>query len=1262
MLIDWNKTKEQPVAPKEIIPTTETPEGKGMVDWTKYAKGETAKVAPEEQKALDWTERGFWGKLASWKTAKEIPFTTYETLIPNAWREQIEKAGQLPPPANIEEMSSRQQEYSKAFVHGLKEFAQGIGHLVTQAVATPILEVAYHTTPEKVETVELPFGLGTVGTMEKRTSDLQSSGFSVPESYALAITEDLLGYSIIGSTAYGLGKKIGDLPKMPITLKKPYGEKLPPKKIVGMEEITKPGIRPGEIALRPELIRKGPKIEDIIKVTDKKLEKPVPKIPKGKKLTPEALAFQKEFKVTDLPSLKKYGDTIAKMLKIDKPISWTWRDKGAGGYHHVTRWIDDKPMAHKILVRGDKGGLKRPYPTTFTFKGEKIPAASQRGIKHVIVHELLHIKKPPIVRPGKRRFVHHPAFKAGLLKAEQLIDRQNQLQRISPRMLYEVQAKTPEGIRSVRITGKELVDELMLQHSFPGEIKAPIKAFRKIGKTKEDPRLLTEISELGDLKENMPQVKTPVGATNKQKQIAHILSKKRELTAEEWNTLKEQLTGKKTMKDMSFEEAQRVISHLMDKEITVKKPIFTSTEVIANKNIQKLKKDMTILSFWKTPRRMIPEVYQPFSIANRTMLLELETLNKTLTDLFKKHGVKRHKESDYKIGQYLDGKKVVLTDAEMIVAKNIRGLFDSLFERTGAPPERYLNHYITWIREQFPKGYKDLPYDVEGTVPKEIWLKFLQPREAKIAPSKLSVFDALNVYIPVTLRKIYYDPALLKVKPVIKNLPQNKAKYARKWIDKVLGRPGATDLLTSAFLNKVEMWMAEMSYKMTGKPRFVKLPTPTRISRNICRVYYNLYLGLAIDSALKNLTQPILTVSRVGLFPVTRAYMRLLRPQVPIWASKKFPRFTRITEAIVPGAKVGRLARQEVINSGVLKEFINVLERQPTAFKFGIRKLEDINLTPFQVAEFINRGVTYLAAKEVFIKKYGSKLSDVKAMALVEKNARKFARDITKDTQFEYGVLGTSPYLQGPVTRVATQFLSFPMKLTETLLHWGTTPGQRMYLMRYIVATGMLTYTTRAALGIDLATIWGPTGMYPSPSQIRQGLVPFGQTMMTALEGDWDELIERHYPRYPVKLFRVIEGLQQGEVRDEKGRLRFETTTKEQVFWALGLTTLNTKQRRVAYDDIRDLTEEYTEARNAVYKNLIDNKNAHEAVKIMNEWNSKAIKDVFKIIKENNMKLTDKNITTIVKKYTIELTDQDFIRELRYRQTPALERMMGIMR
>ena len=1255
--IDWKKIQEQPVQPKEVIPTSETPEGKSTIDWAKYAKKEEIKVNPQEQKALDWTEKGFWGKLASWKTVKEIPFTTYETLIPTAWREHIKTAHQLPPTADPQEQMRRIMGGSEAFGEGLKEFAQGLGRLATQAVGTPILEVAYHITPEKVETIELPFGLGEIGTMEKRTSDLQSAGFSVPESYALAITEDLLGYSIVGTMGYAMGKKIGEIPKIPVALKKPFGPP-PPKVTVPMEEITKPGVKPGEVVLRPELIRKGPKIEDIIRVADKKLEKPIKDIPKvieGKKLTPEALVLQKEFKVTDLPSLKKYGDTIAKMLKIDKPITWIWRDRGRGGYHTVLRRSEfGKPLAHEIVIRSGVGRKAH-----ILFKGEKIDVASQKGIKHIIAHELTHITRPPIVRPGMKRIVHPPEFKTGLLKAEQLIMRHKQLQKISPRMRYEVQAKTPEGIRSVRITGKELVDELMLQHAFPGEVKAPIKAFRKIGPTKESPKLLTEI---GELRENMPQVRTPVKATNKQKQIAHILSKKRELTAQEWETIKEQLTGKKTMKDMSFEEAQRIIAHLMDKDIPVKKAIFTDTEVIANKNIQNLKKDITILSIWKTPRRIVPEVYQPFSTANRTMILELETLGKTLNDLFKKHGVKRHKESDYRIGRYLDGRKVVLTDAEMVVAKNIRGLLDSMFERTGAPPKKYLNHYITWIREQFPKGYRDLPYDVEGMVPKEIWLKFLQPRIMKVAPEKISVFDALNVYLPITLRKIYYDPAVAKVRPIIRNLPQNKAKYARKWIDRVLGRPGTTDFYTSALINKLELWTAEMSYWMTGKPRFVRFPTPTQISRSITRVYYNLYLGLAMDSALKNLTQPILTVSRIGLFPVVRAYTRLLRPQVPIWAAEKFPTFTKVTEAIVPGAKTGRLARQEVINSGVLKEFINILEHEPAAFKGALIKLEKVNLTPFQLAEFINRGVTYLASKEVFLKQHGAKLADVKAMALVERNARKFARDITKDTQFEYGVLGTSPYLQGPITRVATQFLSFPMKLTETLLHWGTTPGQRGYLLRYIVATGMLTYTTRAALGIDLATIWGPTGMYPSPSQIRQGLVPFGQTMMTTLEGDWDKLIERHYPRYPVKLFRVIEGLQQGEVRDERGRLRFETTTKEQVFWALGLTTLSTKQRRSAYDDIQELTEGYIEARNAVYKNLIDNKNAHEAVKVMNEWNAKAVKDVFKIIEQNDMKLTEKNVTTIVKKYTIELSDKDFVRELRYRQTPALERMMGVVR
>jgi len=179
-----------------------------------------------------------------------------------------------------------------------------------------------------------------------------------------------------------------------------------------------------------------------------------------------------------------------------------------------------------------------------------------------------------------------------------------------------------------------------------------------------------------------------------------------------------------------------------------------------------------------------------------------------------------------------------------------------------------------------------------------------------------------------------------------------------------------------------------IGYKLGQRP-------VTSVSKKIRQAVYRGTLGLNFGSALRNLTQGVNTYAKLGERYTAEGYIKVI-PE------------------ILSGSN-------ELKASGVLRDNI-IQDRQISAFKGVMEKLDSGLFAFFNLAEKINRGSAYFGAKAKYLNE-----------GLTEAQAIKRAVDLVRQTQFTFGSVDTPVALQSDLVKTFTQFQSFNIKQTEFL-------------------------------------------------------------------------------------------------------------------------------------------------------------------------------------------------------------------------------------
>jgi hypothetical protein len=361
--------------------------------------------------------------------------------------------------------------------------------------------------------------------------------------------------------------------------------------------------------------------------------------------------------------------------------------------------------------------------------------------------------------------------------------------------------------------------------------------------------------------------------------------------------------------------------------------------------------------------------------------------------------------------------------------------------------EDFFHH--TWVDEN------GIPMSRERVLEALETGRFVPPREMffpgaltrKGAPGyTLRADHAMRAYLRGSLRRLYTEPAV-KYAGGLMNRIESLGYQGSSWVTErgylesymkhvMLGQPSAIEKGTDLLLQRMSKPILAMSKRASatldrmpaadrtlgplfrGIERSLTAGRPSkRASAAMMRWWYRLLLGAAIDSAFINSTQAFNSIIRLGLTyrpdQLVKGYSEAIGA-----AAARLPGFRR-SKAL---KKLRDLRGEFYDETEITTADVFNLEQSSAFWK----KHDDIILAPFQYVEAVNRGATGFWAYRQATQR-----------GLTHEQAIRYAQQIIRETQFEYGRVGMSPYLQEPLLRPFAQFTSFWAKQAEMWAYWA---------------------------------------------------------------------------------------------------------------------------------------------------------------------------------------------------------------------------------
>ena len=556
------------------------------------------------------------------------------------------------------------------------------------------------------------------------------------------------------------------------------------------------------------------------------------------------------------------------------------------------------------------------------------------------------------------------------------------------------------------------------------------------------------------------------------------------------------------------------------------------------------------------------------------------------------------KESNERIFDYLDGQSVVLNHDELAVATEIKTWLKDWAVRLNLPEDKTITNYITHIFDEqlIKKEFdEDLAKIIANKIPGQVYDPFLLARLGALG-YKHDTWAALEAYVKRGTRKVHMDPALDAIKKKAgadlrsSNIEESQWKYLQKYINQVNLRPTDIDKLIDNFVKSV------FGYKFGQRP-------VTALTGTFRRMTSRGLLGLNFSSALRNLSQGANTYAVLGEKYTVLGYAKLFDLK----------------------------AHQELFDEGILDGgFIS--DRILSARKKGIQMLDSILYGPMQLGERINRGAAYFGAKRKYIAEHSTKIDGdtTVEMTNLEKEARKYAKEVVRKTQFQFGVIDQPVGLGGDIPKTITQLQNFTIKQTEFLAGLAKDKNYTA-LLRYSLAGLAFVYTIGRAFNMKPKELI-PSFRFDAPPSVKLPYETAKAIMNTpdkygkprSLEDKIGDISLALYGLVPASsqlkktagaVAALIEG---GEVVTSSGKVKFaiDTTSTIDVIQALlfgvynsesGQTYLNKIKNGASletiqpvYDEIQKLVEEGEDERAlAIYDDLSANdKKLYQQLKV----------------------------------------------------------------
>lgn len=419
-----------------------------------------------------------------------------------------------------------------------------------------------------------------------------------------------------------------------------------------------------------------------------------------------------------------------------------------------------------------------------------------------------------------------------------------------------------------------------------------------------------------------------------------------------------------------------------------------------------------------------------------------------------------------------------LTPDQMRFANEVRKTMEQAARQQGIDDtnlaiEDYIRHVFTI--DQFKDGMRPIEYIGLPTKP-EVFASHLMPRTGKEG-YKHSMMLALELYNRAMHRKLIMEPLYNDIiqtgtemakkfdSPVLQT-------YANDFVDELRGKPSTQSKHIESWLNKNDKkgWQAndidEALMGITGLAWAGTLPMNPR------------YPIMQISTGV------ITTASRFGLWRTVKGIMKMATPE-----GQKIAKSVGLTKSY-----------QQFFESNVFRNVNEFLSKRGYSFSpFGIMSTAQ--------TEFATRGITFHAAQDMLLTKYGFATREAAAAAGMLNRIDLESIIHTEAVNHMFGAAGRSPYLSRrlsrPVVTSATQFLSFIPKQTEELAAQAMkNPGK---IIEYLAFSGYYSWLLAHNTGIDVTNYVGAGYLNLKPDQLTSPAVDLAGKFFNMANG-WSSL------------------------------------------------------------------------------------------------------------------------------------------------------------
>lgn len=351
-----------------------------------------------------------------------------------------------------------------------------------------------------------------------------------------------------------------------------------------------------------------------------------------------------------------------------------------------------------------------------------------------------------------------------------------------------------------------------------------------------------------------------------------------------------------------------------------------------------------------------------------------------------------------------------------------KSYFDKRADDLNLPLNKRRENYVTHIfEEDITKALREqnqMPFELvkalDFITPKQAFNPYLKERLGRTLGLKEDPFDAARAYEYKALRSIHYTPLIQKIRLWDRFLPPAASKYLRGFMNRITNRPLAMDREMGTTMKE----FGEAIKKFPGGERLSEFLGGEKAGQMAAYRFTNMlyfsWLGFKPTSAVRNLSQNILTMAEVG----------------PLNFAKG-----------ITSREAGNALKESLVMRSRRRAYLPGIE---DGFKGGwTTNMRETSMAMFRAADRVNVTNAFKAG-----------FTEARRLGLERDWAIKRGDEVAADTQYIYTKLAGASWSQTALGRVLSPLTTWPENWVELMTRWVKGRPSQVY-KAYTAETGI---------------------------------------------------------------------------------------------------------------------------------------------------------------------------------------------------------------